>query len=107
MNRTIEEGTRSLLLQSGLHHSWWPEAARCFAIVPNAAVTYKDGGVPYTEHFQTPFPGMLLPCGVELQYKPSMPKGDQRDPVLKFAVRTKPGIFVGYYLGPGGKWTGD
>ena len=28
--RRVTEGTRSVLLQSGLPHRWWAEAAKCF-----------------------------------------------------------------------------
>ena len=48
---------------------------------------------------------MVIPYGALVQYKPNNP--DVADSLHKFAPRTRPGIFAGYHLHHGGKWSGD
>ena len=41
--RTVVEGTRALLCQSGMHHRWWPFAMRAFSTIRNFTVEVVAG----------------------------------------------------------------
>ena len=47
---------------------------------------------------------MLVPFGCRVFFKPSV---NSKNQTLKFEDTTVPGIFLGYVLDPGGKWTGE
>ncbi len=53
-----------------------------------------------------PFPAMLLPFGALVDFLPT-PRKDGSVYDDKIEARMKPGLFVGWKLAPGGKWTGD
>ena len=51
--RTMIEGTRALLTQSGMHHRWWPFAMKAFGAIRNftievAAGRRQQGATPAT-----------------------------------------------------------
>ena len=50
------------------------------------------------------FKGLIIPFGAAVSYKPH---GEDADALHKFGPRTRTGIFIGYYLHHGGKWSGD
>eukprot|EP00971_Amphidinium_carterae_P097211 1923852-Amphidinium_carterae.1 len=61
MVRRMQEGTRCLLLQAGLHLKWWLYAAKCFCCMNN--VQKKDGMSPWLRRFSNEeFAGELIPC---------------------------------------------
>ena len=47
--RRVCEGTRAVLLQSGLPHRWWTEAAKCYCVLRNVCepATTADATTPY------------------------------------------------------------
>ena len=65
----VIEGTRALLLKSGLAHEWWREAATCFPYLRNITDVI-DGKTPYKLRHGESFPGMRLPFGCAIDYKP-------------------------------------
>ena len=54
---------------------------------------------------ESDFTGLKLPFGCGVHYKPSAKR--EADEINKFGDRTRPGIFMGYHLHSGGKWSGD
>ena len=49
--RRVLEGTRSILLASGLSHEWWPTASECFAFLSNVTDTNSEGMTPFQMRF--------------------------------------------------------
>ena len=100
--RRVLDGSRTVLFQSGMDHSWWAEATQCYCYNRNITdVIRQEGKTPYELRHGTLFPGKRIPFGALVDYKPSTGK------LLKFAVRTLPGIFVGYASHAGGEWSGS
>ena len=99
--RSVLEGTRVNLLQAGLHHSYWPHAARHWCHMSN--VLSRDGQPsPWKPRFNESFPGTLIPFGTKAEFwiGPRLkPKED-----LRFEPSTNPGVFMGYALHPGCMW---
>eukprot|EP00971_Amphidinium_carterae_P293452 5826210-Amphidinium_carterae.1 len=101
-----QEGTRCLLLQAGLDPRWWPHAARCFCHMNN--VQKKDGMSPWLRRFESKdFDGELIPFGALIDFLQQPMKETIQTKQAKYAPRTVTGIFLGYFLQPGGKWKGD
>ena len=69
--RKVLEGTRAVLLQSGLPHRWWAEAAQCYCSLRNVCDVVVDGVTAYQRRQQQDFKGVRLPFGCAVQYKPS------------------------------------
>ena len=62
------------------------------------------GTTPYAKRFGS-LKGHRIPFGAEIRYM-SLDHGKAvKD--APFAEKTSSGLFIGYYLYPGGKWTGD
>ena len=101
------EGTRAVVLQSGLPHRWWAEAAKCFCFLRNACdpATDKSTITPYQLRHLAEFKGKIIPFGALIHYTPS----SERELALlgKFTSRTLQGIFLWYHLNSGGRWSGD
>ena len=57
--RTVREGTRTLLEQSGFPVQWWPYASRCFCHSMNTAVV--DGDCVYNKRHGVEFDGFSIP----------------------------------------------
>ena len=103
--RTVLEGTRSVLLASGLQHCYWAEASEHFAFARNITVPIRDTKKSAWQlRHGTKFKGQAIPFGALVMYLPTS------DAVLddhgKMAPRTRPGIFMGYKVQSGGCWTG-
>ena len=99
--RSVLDGTRSVLLHAGSPRWYWPYACRYFCSMKN--VQFIDGSSAWTSrHGEDRFPGQTIPFGALVNYLPT--------PVTKrpkAADKTRPAIFVGYYVAPGGRWRGD
>ena len=105
--KRVKEGTRCLIVQSGLSHHWWAEAMRTYCFLRNISDIMEYGSTPYHRRFG-PFPGHVIPFGAQVQY--AMPPGSSvasHEPNKPFAQKYHTGIFMGYRLHPGGKWSGD
>ena len=66
--RTILEGTRSNLVQSGLPDRCWPLAAQHHAMCLNITKRLDDGQVPWEIRFGEPFNGKKIPFGAKILY---------------------------------------
>ena len=81
---------------------------RCDAIltfVHNITDKLVDGKTPYERRFNNTFAGPLYPFGCEIEYKPSSKK--VQNEVHPLGSKLLSGIFLGYYLKPGGLYDGD
>ena len=92
------------LQNSGLRHDWWPEASQCFTFLRNVREATHRGKTLYELRFGEKFNGPTIPFGAAVLHKPAETATSQNP---KFGPRMKPGIFVGYFLNSGGKWSGD
>ena len=103
--RRVIEGTRCCLLQAGLGHAWWREAMRAYCYNRNISDIVEGGVTPYEHRFKQPFPGMLLPFGCVVEYKPESDREIKK--LQKFGTKLRPGIFMGHHSHTGGTWSGD
>ena len=97
--RSIVEGTRVSLLQSGLHHQYWPHAARHWCISNNIAQFDDEDKSPWELRFGGRFKGPIVPFGCKIDYWTG-PRKRVKDN-LRFDPTSAPGIFIGYIMHPG------
>ena len=103
--RRVKEGTSVVLLQSGLHESWWADSMECFTRLRNVQDLLSDGKTPYERRFGQPFKGPIIPFGALVEYHPKTAKDQSR--IHQFGKKVLPGLFLGYALYAGGIWKGD
>lgn len=96
--------SRSLLLQSGLPHPFWCDAAQAFCALRNFADCIEGKKTSYYLRHGQFLRGFLAPFGASIEYKPGSRK--EKDSIKKLSPRTKKGIFAGYHLHSGGIWSG-
>ena len=77
--RSVLEGTRTLLEQSGLPARWWSRAARSFCTSYNATKITSNGKTPWENRFGCPCPIPLQPFGCAVSDMPATKK-TQREP---------------------------
>ena len=100
--RTVFEGTRANLVQSGLPERYWPLASehRCMAL--NTTTRLDNGKVPWQLRIGEDFSGMRIPFGAKVLFwnnpKLKAPK------ISKFSPAAAEGIFLGYHTQPGFIW---
>ena len=94
--RSIVEGTRVSLLQSGLHHQYWPHAARHWCVSNNIAQFDDEDKSPWELRFGEKFKGPIVPFGCKIDYWTERVKDN-----LRFDPTSAPGIFIGYIMHPG------
>ena len=58
--RRVKEGTSAVLLQSGLHESWWADFMECYTYLRNVTDLVSDGKTPYERRFGQPFEGPII-----------------------------------------------
>eukprot|EP00971_Amphidinium_carterae_P261911 5195017-Amphidinium_carterae.9 len=76
---------------------------KCFCHANN--IQKKDGMSPWLRRFNMcDFEGMLIPFGGMADFVQIPAKEIHQ---IKYSPRTVSGIFLGYFLQPGGKWKGD
>ena len=71
----------------------------------NVCDVVREGKTAYQLRHDAEFGGQLLPFGCLVHYHPSSVR--ERDARPKFGSRMTEGIFVGYQINSGGKWSGD
>ena len=96
--RSVLEGTRVNLLQSGLHHQYWPHAARHWCFMSNV-IQVGEEATPWKIRFGENFKGPKIPFGCQIDYGTGPRKRPKPD--LKYEPTSKPGIFLGYVVHPG------
>ena len=102
--RSIMEGTRANLLQSGLNHKYWPYAAKHSCMAHNIAEDYEVDS-PWKIMTGKRWKGPQIPFGARVDYWTG-PKRRVK-PAARFDPSTLPGVFLGYPLHPGLVWRGD
>ena len=98
----VGDGTRTLLAQAGLTPQWWTYASRAFCLAHNVKAD-ADGASPWVKRHGKAFEGKLVPFGAEVIFRlppPYRSKG-------KFGPHGAHGLFLGWYLQPGGTFHGD
>ena len=96
--RSVVDGARTLLEQSGLPIRWWSRAARFFCLMKNCTGLSPT---PWEKRHEAPFPGRLVPFGSVVFYRSAI------DPAGRFEPTGQKGIVVGYHMNAGSKWSGD
>ncbi len=103
-NQDILQGTRTLLLQAGLPACFSTFAAPCYCMLDNIS-DKKESVSAWELTYGEDFPGKRLPFGCLVSYIPSQTKGLSGS-VAKWDPSAREGIFAGYKLRPGYKWSG-
>ena len=99
--RTTLEGTRANLEQAGLHHSYWPHAARHWCMSHNIDQD-PERTSPWKLRFGEDFKGPHIPFGARIDYWTG-PKNKPKKG-LKFDPSSNPGVFLGYAIHPEFVW---
>jgi hypothetical protein len=101
--RRVLEGSRSVLLQSGLPPPFWSYACRHFCFAHN--ISMSDGDSPWNRRFaKGHWKGPKIPFGCLVDFLPISPLRSEKP---KFGPNAVPGIFLGYVLSPGARWKGQ
>ncbi len=103
-NQDILQGTRTLLLQAGLPACFWTFAAPCYCLLDNTAEK-KETVSSWKRRFGEPFGGKRLPFGCLVSYLPSPTKG-LTGSVGTWNPSAREGVFAGYDIQPGYRWSG-
>eukprot|EP00971_Amphidinium_carterae_P350072 6491365-Amphidinium_carterae.1 len=99
MNRSMIEGTRAVLQQSGLPHAAWTEAIRFYAIAWNVGLPNNTGGVTaWHARFGDEFVGKIVPFGAVCGAVVHGPVEDKRQ---KFGAAAQDVVFCGWEMCPG------
>ena len=98
--KRVLNGTRTTIYQSGLAERWWSYACRHFCLADNI---YSGA---WEKRFNKKFGGPIIPFGAIIDFRPCPTRAIYK-PIGKFQTKAVPGIFLGYHLGPGGKWSKD
>ena len=96
------DSIRCLLNQSGLPHGWWPYAGRAFPHGLNIRKNSNGMSPWYRKHGQ-PWSGPDHAFGMQVHFRKPQRFHDGE----KFAARGSTGIFVGWFLLPGGIYKGN
>ena len=102
--RRVEEGIRAFLERVGFDHRWWPLASQCFCMNLNCTPPADGAATPWEDRHGTAFPGKVLPFGCAIHFKPNESMAAK---LPKFGPNGLPGVFLGYYIQPGGRWNGE
>ena len=72
---------------------------------PDSDAVEENGNMsPHERRFGHEFLGQLLPLGCKVLFRPPTPVIKAQH---KFAPRTMEGLFLGWHMLVGGKWSGD
>ena len=102
VERTVgdfKQRTRSALEQAGLFANQWPIAIVYMAMAFNIMID-DEGSSAWMKKFGEHFPGIQLPLGALIDFKPQNSKKGHT-----FEGAAIPGIFLGWEMGPGFRWT--
>ena len=102
--RTLLEGTRCNLSQSGLPDKLWPYAAQHHAVALNVSprLGFDSKDTPWKLRYGEDFNGLIVPFGAKVLFWNNPKQGVPK--VSKFAPSSAEGIFLGYHIQPGFVW---
>ena len=92
-HRTLEEAVRTMLMQSGLPHSFWPEATVVFAEHFARADRSPPFESPFQQKYGKPSLLKLRPFGSAVTFLNDKSRGFYP---AKFEPRGRTGLFIGY-----------
>ena len=98
----VVNGAKTSLVNAGLPCAFWPYSSRHFCIGLSTRVV--DGSSAYYRQQGEVFPAPFIPFGCRVFFK-SSPISKQLS--TKFDSDASTGVFLGYVLDPGGKWSGE
>ena len=101
--RHVEEGTRTVLARARFPHRWWLHACKYFCHASNIRERDDESPSAWEARHGAPFGGMLIPFGAAVRFAPPTPL---KKKLPKFGPNAVPGVFLGWNLHPGGRWTG-
>jgi hypothetical protein len=105
----ILEGTRTALLHAGLPPCFWEYACQHYCLMENVLPGREPAAAdvartsPWEKMHGEPFYGKLIPIGAKVFIKPSETKGDSTS---KMEPTSIVGVFAGYELSSGCRWSG-
>ena len=105
----VLEGTRTALLRAGLPPCFWEYAIQHYCmmenVLPGRRLVVVDGQrtIQWEKTHGEPFYGELIPIGAKFFIKPSETKGDSTSKMEPTSII---GVFAGYELVPGCRWSG-
>ena len=102
--RKTKEGTSAALVQAGIGEEWWHLAMECFCYLHCIVDKGADNLTAYKRRYKVDFEGPIYPFGCAVSYLPSR---DDEERIHSLGKKTLDGIFVGYELHAGGKWSGN
>ena len=73
--RRVQEGTSSVLLQSGLDEQWWSESMECCCYLRNVQDLSSDGKTSHAQRFEEEFSEPIIPFVAKVGYHPISAKG--------------------------------
>ncbi len=97
----ILAGLRTALVEAGHPACFWSYAGPCYCHHENITYNEELGASPWFLRHGSEFPGMAIPYGAGVYFKP------EKHVPPKAAPRMSYGVFLGYRLAPGGKWNGE
>ncbi len=101
-NQTIITKTIACLLEAGLPPCYWSFAGPCLCLLMNT--DRSAGESAWFKTHGSEFPGLRLPLGCKVSFKPSPTKGEDSG---KWDEMSDTGVFAGYRLHSGYKWKGE
>ena len=101
-NQDILIGTKVLLVAAGLPSCFWVYAGPAYCFYENLTQD-QDGKSPWNERHNDEFKGEIIPFGCGVFFLPVSSKYTNS----KTAPSMSYGIFLGYRMAPGGKWSGE
>ena len=103
-NQFLLVATTTCMLEAGIPPCFWPYAIRCVSHLLNIEPNDTEVSAWCKLHGKE-FEGKMIPFGALIIFKPSGTI-DRIDQNHKFDPDRIPGVFAGYDLGPGLKWSG-
>ena len=91
------------MLAAGLPTAFWVFAAETYGFLKNIT-DGADGESAWEKTHGSKFKGLRIPFGSKVYFLPSPTKNTD---MAKMEPNAQMGIFAGYALAPGCKWTGD
>ena len=74
----MNEGTSTVMLQSGLDGNWWADSMECSSYLRKFQDLLSDGKTPDARRFGEPSKGSIIPFGSLVEYHPIIAKDQSR-----------------------------